>query len=72
MVASLSLALFAGCATERNVYDVSERPANLLEQRADTYRGARTGLDSYASRDTVSVLPAPTVIHEAAGARRPE
>lgn len=74
LAASLSLLLWAGCATEQGFRgDLSQRPSNLLEARTDTYRAARTGLDEYANREIVTLIPVEAVvIEEAAGARRPE
>jgi hypothetical protein len=72
VVGSSSL-FWAGCASERIFYGDSSsevRPVNLLEQRADTYRAQRTGLDDYSRRDTLIAQPSGIAIEEAAGAKR--
>jgi hypothetical protein len=71
-LAALSLMLWTGCATERT-HNISSRPVNLLEGRANTHPEMRTGLDrDYNSRhDQIVGLP-PAIIVESAGSERLE
>jgi hypothetical protein len=75
---ALSLAfgslVFVGCISDNRtqgdavtLYD-AERPVDLTDQRPDTYRADRTGLDDYAHRDVIIQLPSPTILVEASGA----
>ena len=68
ILAASGLIMSAGCATE-GTQNVSERPVNLLDARANTHPAMRSGLDRNYSNDYIIGLP-PSIIVESAGSER--